>query len=191
MGKIRIGGFYIKPLYLGLLIVGLLLVGYGVLLLINSPQFWYDYVYNFRATDLKEVSNAKGASNLEFDLSLAKGQDISGKLVVTMSPAIMFIEVNEQRVVDSGIIEPGNSYSFSLKSNRTYTQYHGSIFFTSDANAEFFCNRDPEISGLKVWSELRASPEFIEPSWLRELMPELGKYEYFKEKFIFKPTKLR
>ncbi len=146
MGKLRIGRLYIKPLYLALLIVGLLLVVGGAIALINSPAVWYEYVYGFKETDLE------GVYGIGFSSRLAKGEVISGKLVVESGEAVLLITAkkeSEERVVDSGRIQAGNSFSFSIKSDYTYTVYRGSFSFSGDTNAKLYCNLAHYISGEK------------------------------------------
>jgi len=145
VGKVRVGHRYVKPLFIALLTIVVLIVVGAVIILINSPRVWYDYVYNFNVSE-------QGIDSAGFSVSLAKGEDIRGKLVVESGTAVLLIDEGSHkpltRVVDSGKIVAGKSFHFSIKSDMTYTDYHASFDFSESPNAtaKFYCSSNPEIS---------------------------------------------
>ncbi len=161
MGKLRIGRLYIKPLYVVLLTLGLLLIVGGMIALLNHPAVWYDYGYSFEETDLK------GLGHIDFNTVLAKGEVVRGKLVVESGTVILLIKADNElqksrRVVDSGKIQAGRSFSFSVMSDWTRTWYDASFSFSGDANARFYCNLAPTISGTRLEETGELTPSIIE-----------------------------
>ena len=186
MRKLRIGRLYIKPLYIILLAMSLLLVSGGMIGLRN-PAVWYEYGYTFKNTDIQ------GLKHIDFSTVLAKGDIVRGKLVVESGMGVLVItDKNERRVVDSGEIQAGKTFSFSVMSDWTYTSYDASFFFTGDTNARFYCNLGPIISG----SRLEETGEIIDPTDPIEVLGLkivglLERPEMREIIVIFQPTKLR
>lgn len=159
MGKDRVGRRHVKPLLIALLIVVVLIVVGAVIILINSPRVWYDYVYNFNVSE-------QGVNSVGFKVSLAKGEDMRGKLVVESGTAVLLVNERSNgkltRVVDSGKIGEGGSFHFSIKSEMTYTEYDASFDFSESPNAiaKFYCSSNPEISqsNFNLWNYSKINP---------------------------------
>ncbi|MBI2329531.1 MAG: hypothetical protein HYU85_07880 [Chloroflexi bacterium] len=182
MEKLKIGHLHIKPLYFALLTVGLLFIIGGTIALLNNPASWYEYGYSFEETDLK------GLGHIDFSTVLAKGEAVRGKLVVESGMVVLVITAKNElqksrRVVDSGEIQAGRSFSFSVMSDWTYTSYDASFSLTGDANARFYSNLAPIISGTRWETESG------------KLITRPYPFNPFREgreiKVIFRPSKLR
>lgn len=195
MKRLTIGRLSIKPLYGGLLLVGLLVViGIVAIVFVNVDK--YEYVYHFNEVNLERVTG------IEFGLrGQAKGEVFKGRLVVESGSAILLIKAQtiddfdfswekSTRLVDSGRIEAGKSFRFSLTSQWTSTAYQGEFSFGGDnVSARFYCNLDPCIHGDQA------------PSWLSELTEQqrlkliadsiFGEASIPYERVEFIPEKLR